>query len=718
MELHSRDSFTLVLRPRRLLLAAATLLVLLVLSAAIAGVVAVVSPEAALAAKTKKASPYAAAIRDGRSAAKALLKQTGAASLSLALIKNDKVVWRQSFGYADKATSTRPTARTMYGIGSVSKMFATMAVMKLVDQGRVSLDAPVIRYIPDFTMQSPAYRQITVRMLLDHSSGFAGSEYRDAMTTTFHAGFLEQTMQSLAAQRLKHTPGLLNVYCNDGFTVVEKLVRNVSGRSFADFVQDEFFDPLGMAHSAYPLHPFADGTYAKCYTGDQAHPQEVLSMLGAGGLYSTPTDLGRVATMLMNNGSYRGTRVLKAASVREMAQDQTVRSFDPRPSAILRYGLGWDTVRTPGLAKVGVTAWVKGGDSMDYHAGYIVAPKAKLAIAITGVAPLSSSSCEALGERILMRALVGEGVLRRMPKQLPQTTPKPKKATRAQLNAMKGYWADYGSVLRITGTPGKKNSLTMAGLTADGWTTKTASLRLRSDGRFHANRRSDGFTVIRGGARTYLSANVIGGYGNARFNLLYTQKLQPKAPLPAAWQARLGSSWLTVNDSADSLGLDVDRGALMAMRDVPGLPGYVALGSTDGWTVLDPGASDEAAYMFLQIPGAGSRDLHDATIEERAGEEWLRYGSWLCRQKATVPDLAAGANAVTFGAEGYAEWRRLSGTGTMTIDAGTAWHLYNADLEFIDSDSAFPAAVEAPSAGCYLLLHAPAGSTSTVTWTP
>ena len=73
--------------------------------------------------------------QDGRAAANALLEQTGAASLSLALVSGDRVVWAQGFGYADKATSTPPGADTMYGIGSVSKMLATVAAMKLVDRG-------------------------------------------------------------------------------------------------------------------------------------------------------------------------------------------------------------------------------------------------------------------------------------------------------------------------------------------------------------------------------------------------------------------------------------------------------------------------------------------------------------------------------------------------------------------------------------------------------
>ena len=67
----------------------------------------------------------------------------------------------------------------MYGVGSVSKVVTTMAVMQLVDAGKVSLDAPVARYIPDFTMESPQYKQITVRMLLNHAAGVPGTNYAD-----------------------------------------------------------------------------------------------------------------------------------------------------------------------------------------------------------------------------------------------------------------------------------------------------------------------------------------------------------------------------------------------------------------------------------------------------------------------------------------------------------------------------------------------------------
>ena len=273
---------------------------------------------------------FRATIKDGRAAAQALLAQSGAASFSLALVSGERVVWQETFGDADKATSTPPTADTMYGIGSVSKMLATVAAMTLVDQGKVELDAPFARYVPAFTMLAPAYRQITVRMLLDHSSGFPGSTYSDLVTATYFPGYLQQVLDTLAIERLKTTPGYMSVYCNDGFTMIEALVFAVTGKTYAQYVQDEIFTPLGMDHSAYPLEPFPDGSYAKAYTGDVANPREVLNMLASGGLYSTPSDMSRLARMLMNGGAYGDTRVLTAASVAEMGTDQTLLSFNQR----------------------------------------------------------------------------------------------------------------------------------------------------------------------------------------------------------------------------------------------------------------------------------------------------------------------------------------------------------------------------------------------------
>ena len=667
------------------------------------------------------APTYAVTIRDGRAAAKAVLKQTDATSLSLALVSNGRVVWRQGFGYADKATKVRPGANTMYGIASVSKMLATVATMKLVDEGLVSLDRPFADYVPSFTMLSPGYRDVTVRMLLDHSSGLPGTAYGDASTSVYDPGYLQEVMDTLAQSRLKYTPGFMNVYCNDGFTMIQALVPAVTGQSYAQFVQDEILTPLGMTHTAFPLTNFAEGTYARAYAGDTALPLEVVNTLAAGGAYSTPTDLGRLATMLANGGIYRGKRILSAASVAEMGTDQTFRCFNPAPDKEFKCGLGWDSVAQPGLKAVGVTGWSKCGDSDDYSAEIVVAPKAKLAAIVTCVHPMYSTDCETLCESILLHALVDRGTLRHLPVKLPAVAPPTKTATKAQLAAMEGYWGGSSMALRVRAASRDPQALTLSMLTPGGWTTWYGGLRLRTDNRFHPPGSPESFRTVVAGGRRYLVDSIVGGYGHFRDDLTWAQKLYPGEPLSAAWQSRVGHSWLAVNlrpDSDTFAVSPVSVGPLLTVGVVPGLDGYVTITTGYAMQFVDPGESDTVGLMFLQIPGfAGSRDMNDAVVEQHGGEDWIRFGDTLFRPLDGVPELADGANTVTFGAEGYAEWRALPVAANVGISAGTAWRLCNADMTVVAGGTTFPATVDA-STGSYLVLFGPANSSTAVTVTP
>jgi len=702
-----------IAEPLRALFTVALVAALFALSAGIA-VARAAAPRPATATTS-----YKATIKDGRAAAQALLDQSGAASLSLALVSGDRVVWQEAFGYADKATSTPPQADTMYGIGSVSKMLATVAAMKLVDQGKLELDAPLVNYLPELAARYSVYGQITLRMLLDHSSGFPGSTYGDAITGVYFPGYLQQVMDTLATERPKTTPGYMSVYCNDGFTLVEALIPAVTGKTFSQYVHDEVLTPLGMDHSAYPLEPFDPDSYAKAYRGDVARPLEVLNVLASGGLYSTPTDMSKLATMLMNGGVLNGTRVLSADSVAEMGVDQTLLSFNPVPSNAVRYGLGWDTVTQPGLRAVKVTGWAKGGDSIDYHAGFIVAPQARLAVTVIGVAPLGSTGLETLGERILLHALVDQGTIRRLPKPIPAVAPPVKTATDAQLHVMEGVWAMNQAVFRISPSASDPQALAFSTLTEDGWAPLHEGLRLRTDGRFHVDGSAGSIYTMTAGGRRYLVNRTVGGNGHYLDSMLLAQKLHPLPALSAAWQGRVGHLWLAVNEQPDSATYTEDAGPLLMASDIPGLAGYVTVTTPAyGNQTVDPSESDTLGSMFLQIPGFGSRDLEDAVIEKHGAEDWIWWGSTLYRPEDAVPELAAGPNTVTFGAEGYAEWRVLPSAASVQIGAGTAWRLYDADMVVLDAGTTFPATAHALTAGCYLLLFAPAGASTTVSVEP
>jgi CubicO group peptidase (beta-lactamase class C family) len=705
----------------------ALLLPLILLCLAAAGALAQPAAKAAPSATT-----YSRTIREGRKAALQLLDATGAASLTLALMSRDQVVWQQTFGYADKATQTAPTADTMYGIGSVSKMLATVAVMRLVDEGKVALDEPLVRYVPAFRMASPDYRHITVRMLLDHSSGLPGTTYGNVTTGVYYPGYLPEVMDTLATSTLKTTPGLISVYCNDGFTLTEALVAAVTGRTFAEYVHDAVLAPLGMDHSAYPLHTFADGTCAKVYDGDTARRFEVLNALASGGLYSTASDMSRLAAMLAGGGTYKGARILSAAAVAEMGRSSTSRSFDPVPSTSYSYGLGWDTVTQPGLAAVGVRGWQKGGDSGDYHAALIVAPKARLAMTVIGTAPLSSGLTEDLAEDVMVHALRDQGTIARLPRPLATAAPPARTATAAQLAAMQGVWAFNQGMFRVTPTEGSAQDLTLSALTPDGWAVSTRTLNLRSDGLFHSAGLTTALGAKAGGGRWYLIYDTLAANGFYRTRQALCQKLQPEEPLSAAWQDHVGQTYLAVNAQPDAGEYNAAGAMTLALGDVPALSGYLTVTTTDyGTEVVDAAGGDDRAAMCLQIPSLGGRDLEDLVVETRGSEDWMHWGDTVYRPLATVPDLSTGQSTLTIGEEGYAEWRAVRSAATVTLAAlphgplggiavagMTDWILFGADTGPLARGSSFPATVTVPAGGGYLLLFGSAGASATVTSAP
>ncbi len=306
---------------------------------------------------------YAATILDGQAAIRQALVDTNTPSISVALVDDQRVIWAEAFGVIDKEQGLAPTTETQFCIGSCSKVLAAMATMILVERGLVELDEPLVTYVPDFTMLSPEADAITIRQLLSHASGLPGTNFNNIFSQTPNPDYAARTQFDLADQRLKHDPGEMAVCCNDGFTLIEDLVAAVTGQSYARFVTTEILVPAGMTLSAYPQKPFPAGTFAPAFSEDTQLPQEFTNGFATGGLYATPSDMGRVARLLLQGGVLEGRRILSAASVAEMARDQSQTiGFNPIPS--FQWGLGWDDVSQKGLAAVGVKAWTKNGGTL------------------------------------------------------------------------------------------------------------------------------------------------------------------------------------------------------------------------------------------------------------------------------------------------------------------------------------------------------------------
>lgn len=669
--------------------------------AGVAGI-GVVAPNLLLgcASSTRTAAPtYAGTISSARDAMRNVIADPKVSSISAALADGDRIIWAEAFGTIDKARGLAPSTETMFGIGSVSKMFAAIAAMILVDRGLVDLDAPLVRYVKDFRMASPQYTQITVRMLLSHSSGLPGIEWRNSTTTVPVAGYAKQIVQTLATARLKHAPGEMAVYCDDGFAMIELVVTAVTGKSYVQFVADEILVPLGMNHSRYTLTVFPVGSYAPGYKGDAKQPLECLNCYGGGGLYSTPSDMARLAMMLMNGGELAGRRVLSAAAVAEMARDQTASlPFNPIPT--YTFGLGWDGVTQAGLEAVGVTAWHKNGGTVYYGSEFFIAPAERLAVFVNG---LGGYNPLRLCELIMLHALAERGSIKAMPSPLPNVAWPERAPADADLAAIAGCYGRFDSLLRLEAQLDR--TLTLFKDVNGTWQASAAGLKLRDNGTYSSDSAANiSYRAMTADGRRYLVARVPLGYAHYDIEVLYGQRMLPGPPLSTAWQARVGGQWLAVNHHPLAIAPILNAG----LHAVPELPGYVI---TNAGQIVNPAGDDARARMCLKIPIFSGMQLNDVVIEVRHGEDWLRIGSVLYRPMATVPALAPGSHAVTIGAEGHGEWRKLPVTGTVSIAGAVSWIFFDADLaQFAAGEGGGSASLPGKGGAAYLLVYGTAGA--------
>ncbi len=627
-----------------------------------------------------------AVIGEGRASVHEIMESTGASSVSVAYIDGKRLAWAETFGLADKGSMTAPDADTMYCIGSTSKVMAAVAVMKLVEMNLVSLDTSLKNYIPLFEMASPQseYDKVTVRMLVNHSSGFPGTDERNASTASPVADFSAQVMETLGTQRLKHTPGYMHVYCNDGFTMVEQLVLAVTGTSYAEFLQDTIFTPLGMDNTKFPLDYFPDGSFAISYTGETPRPQLFLNTFASGGLYSTPTDMAKVAMMLMEGGALGKVRILLEASVNEMGTDQTIGTFNPVKALSWSYGLGWDTVTQPGLGAVGVTAWQKGGDVPGYGSVMTVAPEARLAVIVMGASGgFTSSKATLIAERILLRALKAKKRIDAMPEPL-SPSPLPEKIPSDEfLDSLTGYYSNYNTFLRVEKQLDKSLTIKKYDSGIGDWIDLQTGLKFRDDDRFSSDDNpSRSFSFITSEGRQYLIARMPLGYGHYRDDLVYAQRVAAAGALPGPWAGRVGPKWLVVNEHPES---EKWESPLMRFHSV----GDLLFSEWDGLQAVGPFTDPDFAGMMLLIPQLEGRDLNDAVIENREGQEWIRFGSYLYRPLSTVGVLSDGT--ITIGPDGFSEWKSVDAVGmTITasvtpLDPGGRWSVYDGDFQQIEA---------------------------------
>lgn len=248
-----------------------------------------------------------------------LLETHGVPGASIALIEDGGPVWSRAYGMAD-VTGARPMRiDSLYRVESISKSLTAWGVMKLVEQGRIDLDAPVERYLGGWTIPATAFDAslITVRSLLTHTSGLPlgsfGAEYTPGAPMPSLRDFLS------AEVRPVRPAGEIFDYSNVGFDLLELAIETVTGERFADYMQREMLLPLRMTHSGFGWTADADTAMATGYDldGNSVAPY-VYPALASGGLLATVDDIARFVAAGAN-----GQDVLSPVSLRQIQEPST-----------------------------------------------------------------------------------------------------------------------------------------------------------------------------------------------------------------------------------------------------------------------------------------------------------------------------------------------------------------------------------------------------------
>lgn len=249
---------------------------------------------------------------------------------------SDGILHEECTGFADVASGRPMKPDTVFFIASMSKPVTGAAVMMLVDEGRLGLDEPVEKYLPEFAgLKTPSGKpaRLTVAHMLTHTSGLgeAGGEAAKAART------LADLVPAWLAAPMKYEPGSKWAYTQSGINAAARIVEVVSGKPFDTFLEERLFGPLGMVDTTFYPSEQQRQRLAVAYARDEATStlrpvplREGLGdrsrpPLGSSGLFSTGRDYARFSRMLLGGGTLSGTSVLSDEAVRTLA---TIRTGD------------------------------------------------------------------------------------------------------------------------------------------------------------------------------------------------------------------------------------------------------------------------------------------------------------------------------------------------------------------------------------------------------
>jgi CubicO group peptidase (beta-lactamase class C family) len=324
------------------------------------------------------------------------MKEKDIVGLSIALVDDQKIVWQEGFGYADRKYKINATPETLYRAGSVSKLFNGLAVMKLVEAGKMDLDQPLVTYLPEFSIKSRYGNTdgITPRTILTHHSGLPG-DWIDG-----HWGNPPKQFTGLVKlikkEYVAYPPNTVMSYSNLAVTLLGHAVQHVSGQEYSQFLDHFLLKPMRMTHSRFETG-LSGSNAAKAYKDDKEITENPIRTIPSGGLSTTAADLARLAMLVNNHGKLHDRKIISPETLDTMF---TVQNKDILLDLGKTIGLAW-FINGKILAQK-EPVYLHGGAMEAHRAMFMVALKSKIGVVV--LANTSSADTNKIAKKLLQMA--------------------------------------------------------------------------------------------------------------------------------------------------------------------------------------------------------------------------------------------------------------------------------------------------------------------------
>ena len=296
--------------------------------------------------------------------------------LAISITKDDEIVYLEAFGVRNIETQEQLEPEHFFHFASVSKPFVATAIMQLVEQKKISLDDRLTTHLPYFKISDDRYKSITIRQLLNHTSGLGDVRDYEWESPRYEVGAAEDYVKSLTKERLQFTPGTDWAYSNLAFDIMGDVIAKVSGMPFETFIKRNIFTPLDMEHSSFIYPEISKKLRTKphvwkgvtiisdIYPYNRIHaPSSTLN--------SSVFEMSHWAIANLNKGRYKNSRILSEDSY-ELLWANSV-TLQNRP----KIGLGWFLGEYKGSKLV-----AHSGSDLGYSSNFVMLADSNISVVI------------------------------------------------------------------------------------------------------------------------------------------------------------------------------------------------------------------------------------------------------------------------------------------------------------------------------------------------